>query len=246
MQAANGGVWQEDAARVGQEPTARKVLGASQEAPTGPAPGTRVTGAELLSESRQLDLGESSGPREAMVSSSCGECEGHVDETACPSQLLALGCTDLLHELSNLLTAVLVNAQVLGWKLPPYSHLKRPVREVERSAQRAGELLKRLRQRCPQAADPAVLSCGPASFAAERLQSAGATCAAGSEPAGATDSACNSLKTRSAGRLQEVAPDLTAYCDECTSAIFPKRDDRDGARRIQRGRRWQLSAGRDE
>jgi hypothetical protein len=52
--------------------------------------------------------------------------------------------TDTLHELANAMTAVLVNAQVLEWKLPPYSRLKRPVREVERHAQRGGALLKRL------------------------------------------------------------------------------------------------------
>jgi hypothetical protein len=40
------------------------------------------------------------------------------------------------------MTSVLTNAQMLGWKLPPYSHLKRPVRQVERSAQRGAELLK--------------------------------------------------------------------------------------------------------
>ena len=56
-------------------------------------------------------------------------------------------CADLVHELANTTTAVLMNAQVLGWKLPPYSRLKRPLREIERNAQRAGELLKRLSQR---------------------------------------------------------------------------------------------------
>ncbi|HLI63103.1 MAG TPA: hypothetical protein VKV05_06865 [Terriglobales bacterium] len=40
-----------------------------------------------------------------------------------------------------------MNAQVLEWKLPPYSHLKRSVRELERSAQRGSEMLKRLTRR---------------------------------------------------------------------------------------------------
>jgi hypothetical protein len=54
----------------------------------------------------------------------------------------------MLHELSNVITGVLTNAQLLGWKLPPYSHLKRSVRELERGAQRSGELLRRLKERC--------------------------------------------------------------------------------------------------
>jgi len=47
------------------------------------------------------------------------------------------------------MTLVLMNAQVVGWKLPPYSHLKRSVREIERSAQRGGELLKDLLRQFP-------------------------------------------------------------------------------------------------
>ena len=82
------------------------------------------------------------------MSSSCGEPEGHAGETACPSSFPCADCGEMLHELANLMTGVLVNAQVMGWKLPPYSHLKRPVREVERNAQRGGELLKRLMLRC--------------------------------------------------------------------------------------------------
>jgi hypothetical protein len=84
-------------------------------------------------------------------SSSCGDCEGHVpvEETACPSPFRCGECSDVLHELSNVMTGVLTNAQLLGWKLPPYSHLKRSVRELERGAQRSAELMKRLRERCP-------------------------------------------------------------------------------------------------
>src|SRR5689334_9845329 len=79
-----------------------------------------------------------------LMSSSCGAHEGHAEEKACPSTSSCGDCAEMLHELANLMTGVVVNAQVLGWKLPPYSHLKRPVREVERNAQRGGELLKRL------------------------------------------------------------------------------------------------------
>ena len=85
-------------------------------------------------------------------SSSCGDCEGHVlvEETACPSPFRCGECSDVLHELSNVMTGVLTNAQLLGWKLPPYSHLKRAVRELERGAQRSAALMKRLRERCPE------------------------------------------------------------------------------------------------
>jgi hypothetical protein len=85
------------------------------------------------------------------VTSSRGDYEGHVGEKACPSGTCE-GCAEVLHELANLMTCVVTNAQVLGWKLPPYSHLKRPIREVERNAQRGGELLKRLMQRCSERA----------------------------------------------------------------------------------------------
>src|SRR5271165_3914399 len=56
------------------------------------------------------------------------------------------GCvyTDTLHELANSLTAVLINIQILEWKLPPYSRLKRPVREIELHARRSEALFKRL------------------------------------------------------------------------------------------------------
>jgi hypothetical protein len=51
---------------------------------------------------------------------------------------------DLAHELANTITAVLINVQVLKWKLPRYSRLKRSLREIERNAQRGAELMKRL------------------------------------------------------------------------------------------------------
>jgi len=105
--------------------------------------GKTMTGTNLPSEICGPKLDRSNRLCEAM-SSSCGDSEGHVSDQACPSPLGRGGCTELVHELSNLLTGVLVNAQVLEWKLPPYSHLKRPARELARTAQRSSELLKRL------------------------------------------------------------------------------------------------------
>jgi hypothetical protein len=65
-------------------------------------------------------------------------------ETDRPLRLQCSDCQEQLHELCNILTGVLMQAQVLDWKLPPYSHLKRSVRQLARDAHRGSELLKRL------------------------------------------------------------------------------------------------------
>jgi hypothetical protein len=54
---------------------------------------------------------------------------------------------ELLHELNNVFVSVLLNTQVMEWKLPSYSRLKRNLHEVQRNAQRGGELAKRLLNR---------------------------------------------------------------------------------------------------
>jgi hypothetical protein len=51
---------------------------------------------------------------------------------------------EIMHGLNNVLVSIMLNAQLIGWKLPSYSRLRRNVHEIERSAQRAGKLLKRL------------------------------------------------------------------------------------------------------
>jgi hypothetical protein len=56
-------------------------------------------------------------------------------------------CGELLHTLNNALASVLLNAQVMAWKLPSYSRGKRYLHEIERNAQRGGELVKRLLER---------------------------------------------------------------------------------------------------
>lgn len=53
-------------------------------------------------------------------------------------------CAEILHGLSNVLTSTLLNAQMMEWKLPRYSRTKRYLHEIERNAQRGGELVKRL------------------------------------------------------------------------------------------------------
>jgi hypothetical protein len=122
-----------------------------------------------------------------------------------PLRLQCSDCEDLLHELSSVVTGVLMNAQVLEWKLPPYSHLKRSVREVERNAQRGGELLKRLMRRL-------------------------ARVEAKSESADTPGGEIEAIRTPIPGELTwkrtgAASPDLTCDCDPRTSGVFPKRDD---------------------
>ena len=139
------------------------------------------------------------------IASSCGGSKGGAAETARPLRLQCADCEGLLHELSNVITGVLMNAQVLEWKLPPYSHLKRSVREVERNAQRGGELLKRLMRR---------LANGEAE-------------APSAEPPGDRAEAVRVAVSGELSRegIGEGPLNLTSDCDPCTSGFFPKRDD---------------------
>ena len=150
-----------------------------------------------------LKPSEGGRQREAM-GSSCGDSKGRVPEMARPLRLQCCDCEELLHELSNVITGVLMNAQVLEWKLPPYSHLKRSVREVERNAQRGGELLKRLMRRLARVEAKS----GSAGAGDEEIEAA-PTCVPGDVP----------RKAAAAGL------DLTGDCDPRTSGVFPKRDD---------------------
>ncbi|MGD0930828.1 MAG: hypothetical protein ABR902_09265 [Candidatus Korobacteraceae bacterium] len=149
---------------------------------------------------------EGDGQYEA-VGSSCGDCKGRAPEIARPLRLQCSDCEVLLHELSNVVTGVLMNAQVLEWKLPPYSHMKRSIREVERNAQRGGELLKRLMRRL-----------APGEGMSEAADVSGA--AIGAVPT------CVSREL-TGKRMGDTALDLTGDCDPRTSGVFPKRDDGD-------------------
>jgi hypothetical protein len=102
--------------------------------------------AENNSRSQAQNSSQDDCQREA-IASSCGDGKGCVPEMARPLRLQCGDCEDLVHQLSNLITPILMHAQMLEWRLPPYSHLKRPVRELERNARRAGELLKSMMRR---------------------------------------------------------------------------------------------------
>ncbi len=161
-------------------------------------------------------LSESSGLCQ-VKSSSCGDGEGCVSDMARPSPD-AEGPAELLHELANLMTTVLLNAQMLEWKLPPYSHLKRPVREVARNAQRATELMRRLQQHTAHASG-AARSTDPLPTAITEDRPAWS-----SSLAAAPNAALEAAAEKTAGHIRK----LTARCDPRTSNIFPKRDDSGG------------------
>lgn len=59
---------------------------------------------------------------------------------------------EILHGLNNALVSMLLNAQVIELKLPSYSRMKRNLHEIERNAQRGGELVKRLLSRLERCA----------------------------------------------------------------------------------------------
>jgi hypothetical protein len=75
---------------------------------------------------------------------------------------------------------VLLNTQVMEWKLPSYSRLKRNLHEVQRNAQRGGELTKRLLNRLEAMSirDSARSNCGTVVADSVRTKSA----VAGREP----------------------------------------------------------------
>ncbi len=142
------------------------------------------------------------------------------------SRFSADECDDLLHQLSNVLTSVIMSAQMLEWKLPAYSHLKRPLRELERNAQRGGELVKQFLRRVGEGpSDPACISIAGSQVMVP-------TVVAMQESGGGAVEA----DTRLTGIASGPAPGffvhrlrhLTTECDPCTSSFFPKRDDGSG------------------
>ena len=99
----------------------------------------------LANQSRHLSI--ACDDETSQISSAGQGREERDPGNPCSSRAFNGGCAALVHELANTTTAVLMNAQVLGWKLPPYSRLKRPLREIERNAQRGSELMKCLLRR---------------------------------------------------------------------------------------------------
>jgi hypothetical protein len=143
-------------------------------------------------------------------------------ETSRSSQRRCVNCASQVHELSNTMTAVLMNAQLLERKLPPCSRLKRPVLAMERNAQRGGELLQRLS-----------LEFGKIVFQSEsaakpECQEPTLTAVTGPErcvAAGETANFTRNSTAPAAPGLPGKEAELTLDCDPCTSPFFPKGDD---------------------
>lgn len=158
---------------------------------------------------------------EAMASSSG---EGEECDPRAPRSLHAgcSGCADTMHELANAMTAVLINAQVLEWKLPPYSRMKRPVREIERQAQRGGALLKRLLRHFEP--DPAEEAGG--NELCGQVGTMATVTAQGPEATAEEPVKLPPLKPSSSAPGSCLPPEaeLTSLCDPCTSAFFPKEE----------------------
>ena len=163
-------------------------------------------------------------------SEAMGPGNGDNEESAVPAPRpshAGRAFTDTLHELANAVTAVVVNAQVLEWKLPPYSRLKRPAREIERHAQRGGALLKRLLHQLEGTKEADLESRRQAPFLqGHRLGNSTAVTDPGPD-----------TTAEEAAKLPPPAPwppapgsgfssesGLTSLCDPCTSAFFPKEE----------------------
>lgn len=135
-------------------------------------------------------------------------------------------CAELLHGLNNVLVGTLLNAQVMEWKLPSYSRLKRNLHEIERNAQRGGELVKRLLKR---------LSVPPQ----EQLTSGQSSAQVALPEPDALESGNSDEGTAALSKtpfqeplVPRVPPYegmgkrcLTRLCDARTSIAFPKRDN---------------------
>lgn len=155
-----------------------------------------------------------------------GDHEKSGDRVPCSSPAGPV-FADTLHELANAVTVLLVNTQVLEWKLPPYSRSKRPVREIERHAQRGGALLKRLLHQFEATKDTDLLElCRRVAFLhSPLLGSVAAVTDRG--PATAAAEAANPLSLPLPSALGSRSPcerGLTSLCDLCTSASFPKEE----------------------
>ena len=125
----------------------------------------------------------------------------------------------LLHDLNNVLVAILLNAQIVDLRLPAYSQLRRNVHEIVRGAQRGGVLVGRLRANLEKSAgacqnEAKAADMGVGSLHAEDWRTANAE-----RLQAAPEAMCES---------SSKANRLTLSCDDCTCGHFPKKENRDG------------------
>ena len=160
---------------------------------------------------------------EAMVS---GNGDGEESEARTPRSSHACPVfADTLHELANAVTAVLINAQVLEWKLPPYSRLKRPAREIERHAQRGGALVKRLLHQLETTEEAGLELCSQVpSLHGPMLGNMAAVTGPDANAAGPANLPPMEPLPPAPGPSFPSQGELTSLCDLCTSAFFPKEE----------------------
>jgi His Kinase A (phospho-acceptor) domain len=157
---------------------------------------------------------------QAMTSSIAEGEESDITTARCSHA--GCGCADAAHEVANSLTAVLINTQVLEWKLPPYSRLKRTVREIERHAQRSGALLKDLLGRL-------AVNQARQEFCGQITSSHRTMAAVTAQGLVATDGGPAKLPPQPPSPTApslNLPPEkeLTSTCDRCTSTFFPKEE----------------------
>ncbi len=135
----------------------------------------------------------------------------------CPPR--GCGCTDSMHELANSINAVLINSQVLEWKLPPYSRLKRLAREIERHAQRSAALLQQWLE-INESWQECCVPVAPRHGTMAAVAGQGPTAA----DEGPGNLPCHDPSPAAPGLAFPPERVLTSICDRCTSTIFPKEE----------------------
>ena len=160
-----------------------------------------------------------SGDASKAMYSSCGKGEESHARTRRSSHTGSC-CADTLHELANTMTAVLIHAQVLEWKLPPYSRLKRSVREIEHHAQSGSALLKRLLQQLQAKEEANQGLCGHVPSLHGTMA---AVTAQGPNATAAETPKLPLLRLGASSRFPRERA-LTSLCDPCTITFFPKEE----------------------
>jgi hypothetical protein len=149
------------------------------------------------------DPGSNVGAEKAAPTDRAGERDGLMDGVYLENGID--GCSELLHGLNNALASILLNAQVMGWKLPSYSRSKRYVHEIERNAQRSGEFVRRLLAKLEATcgvrlrdegacADPVVLAAAECAIGTQVLDPVGLEGERGQQPARRSGPVCQPLR----------------------------------------------------
>jgi len=93
------------------------------------------------------NAGEFQGQRQGDAAGGAGVAGQLTPGTAAAPVVEPHEVGEIMHSLNNVLVSIVLNAQIMEWKLPSYSQMRRNTHEIQRSAQRASVLLKRLSAR---------------------------------------------------------------------------------------------------